>query len=497
MGNTRSIQASTDETQRRGRTVKNRARWLPLCTAAVLAACALPAYGEFALAPEVPVERLLKNVAAYVKENPRDPQGYYLLGRINALAFDRRTRTLRAREEPKPTRPTLPGLDPYQGRSKTGQKTLTEAELRKHLIDAISNYRRAIALKPGNGLCHLGLAWILESGAGYAHMIGAPPGEATPATKPAGKELKELEALVAALADKEHKVHQAAQEKLQTMMPAAVGVLLKHADDKDVEVKSRISALLSGYWREKAIAQYLRAYQLAIKTDLEITRRPLRGLSSLVSYEAGRSWMRLIKQRGETEAEHKRLAEVQKDLQVLDAKPGGARTPIIFSLRPHAGLQDLLAKNKTVSFDLDGTGRPQRWQWVRPDTGILVWDPLGRGRITSGRQLFGSVTWWMFWTDGYHAMDALDDNRDGWLSGAELKGLSVWFDRDTDGVCDPGEVVKLEALGVVALATKSVGRAGESPYNSAGLRLRGGKTLPTYDWVAKRGQVAPAPRASD
>ncbi|MBT3202234.1 MAG: hypothetical protein HN350_20220, partial [Phycisphaerales bacterium] len=49
-----------------------------------------------------------------------------------------------------------------------------------------------------------------------------------------------------------------------------------------------------------------------------------------------------------------------------------------------------------VRFDLDGDGRAQSWPWVKPTTGILVWDPSGQGRITSGQQLFGSVTIWMF-----------------------------------------------------------------------------------------------------
>jgi tetratricopeptide (TPR) repeat protein len=37
-------------------------------------------------------------------------------------------------------------------------------------------------------------------------------------------------------------------------------------------------------------------------------------------------------------------------------------------------------------------------------------------------RLFGTVTWWMFWNDGDHALDALDDERDGRLRGAELHG---------------------------------------------------------------------------
>jgi hypothetical protein len=42
--------------------------------------------------------------------------------------------------------------------------------------------------------------------------------------------------------------------------------------------------------------------------------------------------------------------------------------------------------------------------------------------ITSALQLFGNVTFWMFWRDGYAAMSALDDNGDGVLSGDNCRG---------------------------------------------------------------------------
>jgi hypothetical protein len=38
------------------------------------------AWGKFAMPAEVPVERLIKNVGAYVKEHPKDAMGYYTLG---------------------------------------------------------------------------------------------------------------------------------------------------------------------------------------------------------------------------------------------------------------------------------------------------------------------------------------------------------------------------------------------------------------------------------
>ena len=453
------------------------------CAAIMLMMCSEHTFAMFAVAPEVPVERLLKNVTAYVQENPKNPQGYYLLGRINALAFDRKARKVRAQEKPRTGAGKLPWLDPWQGKPKPDEKPLTEKQLQKHLIDSIKNYHKAIKLKNDEGIYHLGLGWVLESGVSYAIKIGAPPGDKTSISKPADGELKKMEALVRKLGHENYKVREAARERLRTLMPNAAGALLKHTEDEDPEVKARVETLLCGYWRDKAVEHYLRAYELTVKMDLKIKHRPARGLTSLVSYEAGQSWIRLVKQRGVKETEKKTLAQVEKDLQAIKTKPIGVITPIIFSLELQGGLGELLAEDKVVPFDLDGTGRPQLWQWVKPTTGILVWDPNDRGKITSGRQLFGSVSWWMFWRDGYHALNALDDDRDDLLRGAELQGLAVWFDRNSNGASEFGEVVKLASLDIVAIMAKATDRIGEVPFNPSGLKLRNGKVLPSYDWM--------------
>lgn len=51
-----------------------------------------------------------------------------------------------------------------------------------------------------------------------------------------------------------------------------------------------------------------------------------------------------------------------------------------------------------------------RFGLVQP---LLVRDPQHKSKIESGRQLFGNVTWWMFWRNGYQALAALDDTMDG------------------------------------------------------------------------------------
>ena len=128
-----------------------------------------------------------------------------------------------------------------------------------------------------------------------------------------------------------------------------------------------------------------------------------------------------------------------------------------------------------------------RWGRSRsaPSAPILVWDPEQSGAITSGRQLFGDATWWMFFRDGYEALDALEDDRNGWLYGAELAGLAIWRDADGDALSGPREVVAFECLGIAALAARPDTIDGLAPGAREGLLLGDGRRLPTWDWVAE------------
>jgi hypothetical protein len=237
-------------------------------------------------------------------------------------------------------------------------------------------------------------------------------------------------------------------------------------------------------WREEAIAHYLSAYRLSIGEDQQRTRKPLNGLHSLVSYEAGNSYVQLVKERGIKDSEAAAVKEIEEKTAAMEKLPRGPVSPIVLSLSSGARLDDLLAPALRIHFDLDGTGRDQTYSWLRPDAALLVWDPEHTGRITSGRQLFGNVTWWMFWENGYRALAALDDDRDGWLKGPELAGLALWFDHNQNGIADPGEVIPIEEAGVEALAVRADGWYGTSPMNARGVRLRDGRVLPTWDWLA-------------
>ncbi|MDX1683135.1 MAG: hypothetical protein R3336_08445, partial [Phycisphaeraceae bacterium] len=113
------------------------------------------------------------------------------------------------------------------------------------------------------------------------------------------------------------------------------------------------------------------------------------------------------------------------------------------------------------------------------------WDPHQTGRVTSGRQLFGSATWWLLPEDGFSALALLDDDGDGWVAGDELVGLAGWRDRNANGISDPGEVKPIDSYGVNGLAVESHEHEGRHPVNRAGVRLFDGRTLPLWDWMAR------------
>ncbi len=230
---------------------------------------------------------------------------------------------------------------------------------------------------------------------------------------------------------------------------------------------------------------YYLAYRFSIAQDrLGPKPGPLWTPQQLVSYEAGAAYLRLA-QKDPVIADTNALAEVRASVATLESLPITV-TPIIFSTQGHTSVLDLLDPNTHVPFDLDGTGRHMQWPWLKPTTGLLVWDPQNTGKIISGRQLFGTATWWLLFANGYAALDSLDDNRDGVLSGSELRGIGVWFDKNGNGCSDPGEVQPVTEFGVQAIRTRSTGSDHGMLINAQGIVLKNGTIVPTYDWVVSR-----------
>jgi hypothetical protein len=405
-----------------------------VCVAFAIVFClprSLRAIVAYAPMDSVPVDRLITNAGKYVKAHPQDSEGFYLLGRLHSLAFAENRKSLEvwrwARgSDPKASLPQVAFLEPVPRPERTAPGPNLTEKPREHLVESLRNYRRATELKPKQAVAYLGLGWMLEQGALVAPEVDAP----------------------------------------------------------FAEPPRRVSAQ---EWRAQALASY--RYLIANYVEL-VRANPQPESPQALLMEASQGILRLLPgpnlspaEKTETDRARKAITAYQDSLK---NKPGGQPriiSPIIFPLRGAAPLEALLAPGRVVSFDLAGNGVPEKWPWVNADAGFLVWDPENRQRIESGRQLFGSVTWWMFWRDGYQALAALDDDGNGWLEGNELAGIAIWRDINGNGVCDPGEMISLRDAGIVRIAVHATGRTSGMPYNPQGIQLKDGSSLPTYDWT--------------
>jgi hypothetical protein len=388
---------------------------------------------------DIPIGRIVANLESYTREHPADAHGHLTLARVHSLAFVNKADAISMFSVLEPHDGwRLPDISDsrlrYRARRVQEGIEFRAEDLVVHLSQSIRSFERAIELDPDGALSHLGLAYVLERGVAFTEEVD--------------------------------------------LAPPAAGL-----EESDATTKA-------ARWRERTIEEYHRAYELALVRDSNLGHFPQDGLDSLISFEAAQAYFKLLAARGtRNDLEERRLAGVRRGLEDVEAKLRASGiaaisvTPIVFHLSKTGTLEDLLAPSAWVEFDLDGDNRPEPRPWVRPDTAILVWDPTHAGIITSGRQLFGSVTWWMFFTDGYRAMDALDDDRDGRLSGPELAGLAVWFDRNTNGVSEAGEVIAIEELPIASIATRATSIEDGSPANLSGLTLSDGRILPTYDWI--------------
>lgn len=181
-------------------------------------------------------------------------------------------------------------------------------------------------------------------------------------------------------------------------------------------------------------------------------------------------------------------AEIQsldRRLAILKSK-GRWVTPIAIPLRAGLSADDMVAPDRYVPFDLDGSGIVRQWEWLADDAAWLVHDHRGTGQITSALQLFGSVTFWAFWQNGYHALRAMDDDGDGVIRGREREGLALWHDRNHNGISDQGEVRPLAEWDIVSLSTSyeyDSRHQHEIAWSPRGVVFASGEVRPTYDLV--------------
>ena len=463
----------------------------------VLAACvamgaAHRAAAHGAFPQDVPIDRVVANLEASLKARPNDPEAYYRLGRAHTLALETKSGFVPVFENGDQMVPVAGAFASRRFRGEPPKTTETREQLLAHLKAAVTNLNKAIALRPTAPHYRLTLACALEAGESMAGDVDVWPlcpvaGAADITLDRGGSSMEwirsRIENLPKAPKAMEELLRDLAQNSWQfgfrdTVMTVAYSLRSRP------ELAESLKALRLADWHELIEDQFFTAMCYALPTNGRADSLPIwGGPEDWVAYEAAKDFVRLLGARKAQPTDAVRLKVAQATVKAFDElPPPNAITPLIFDPagRP---LQELTIDTPTA-FDLDGSGRPQRYRWVKPTVGILAWDPERTGRITSGRQLFGSVSWWIFFDHGYQALDTLDDDRDGMVRGAELNGIVVWTDRDSDGVSDPGEVITAQEAGIEWLSVQATGTTGRSPCNLHGIGLAGGRVVPSYDWIA-------------
>jgi tetratricopeptide (TPR) repeat protein len=291
--------------------------------------------------------------------------------------------------------------------------------------------------------------------------------------------------------------------------PRHVPFSVKPTDDAKLQAEAKQHLQMAITWYEKAVKQAPEnlSAQLGLawcveqsgdkKQAIELYREVIKkawekekdmkmaGLGwHSITGEAGGYLMPLL----DADKDKVEIAEIKARSEQLARLPRPI-TPIAVPLRDGLTVEQLVDRSARVRFDADGSGVEKSWTWITPDAGWLVFDPQQSGQVTSALQMFGNVSFWLFWDNGYQALASLDDNGDGVLSGAELKGLAIWHDANGNGRCDPGEVRPLSAYGIVSLSCRHQATGGDkrmAAYSPEGVRFTNGKSRPTYDIILEQ-----------
>ena len=235
--------------------------------------------------------------------------------------------------------------------------------------------------------------------------------------------------------------------------------------------------------KKKAIEQYRRVIDQAWKSEQEkklrlpgqnfFTREAIDYLIPLLDPSADAAEIRELRQRQDT----------------LDRLPR-AITPIAIPLRDGIPPDAIHDRSARVGFDADGSGIRRAWSWIGSEAGWLVYDADGSGSITSALQMFGSVSFWLFWENGYGALAALDDNADEEITGGETRHLAIWKDGNGNGISERHEVAPLAEHGIAGLSCRF--QDGDGVHFAAisidGVRLTDGRTRPSYDVILRSGR---------
>lgn len=442
----------------------------------VLAFAAQPANALFSKAPlQVPLSELLDHARLHLTENPNDSDAFYRLARIRYLAFTYGLDSIHVPgtlHELK-TVPYIWTEDEETWKESTERARIAEAK--RLALSELGIAQEALLQREQREAFDLASERHLKT----LRLRGWIPVQFEPRIRIAHAEAA-LRAFNEAI-------------RLNRNVPlfhmGRVSLLKQFRDWSEVAKPAEVPRSLAGITDHDLMSGFWDAYSTAREGLNNKAKTPVEYSRAEVCFEASVGYAQLAQSHINelSDEERSRFVKLEDGLKLAESISGINRnrliTPIIFSLESVKQIDELLDPECVVQFDLRGFGPKQSWTWVKPDTGFLVWDPERSGVIDSGQQMFGSYTWQIFWRDGYEAMSVLDADGNGILEEAELDRLSVWFDRDGNGVSSPGEVVPVKSIGIAGLRTQATSKGANHVSNPNGLILQSGQELPTWDWL--------------
>jgi hypothetical protein len=409
----------------------------------LLLAVAERSFGMFMPPSPVPLDRMLDHLSTQQKESPKDPEVIYKLGRAHYMAFDMGLGASFTYDRDAPGN-SIPG--------------------RVHLDWQIADYRKK--------------AEVAEAGE-QVEMTDRMQGNTWKVTVLSPEERREH-------AEKALEYLQAVRKQvpgngLYALTLASFGQ--NWLESKDLH-KEGAEGPLDLITVPFVLDAYEQAWRLERERDLKRDHLPVVGQRGLLAAEAAKAWIALGE--GVETVDTGVKKQMEKDLKRLAKLEMRIVTPLLFHLGKTAKDPVPVNMDAQVFFDLPGDGTGGTWTWPVKGAVLMVWDPIGVGKITKGSQLFGGYTWEMFWDNGFDALKILDMNHDGRLTGNELSGLAGWKDEEPFGISDPGEVIPLQKLGVIAIELQSEDFKGSEAlvWNPAGIRMENGKSIPLWDWLA-------------
>ncbi|MCB9783646.1 MAG: hypothetical protein H6751_11845 [Candidatus Omnitrophica bacterium] len=434
----------------------------PLWIAILFLQCQL-SFAMFAEPKLFPADRLAKSLLEAIKEKPKDAENFYRLGRVYYLAFHNQSYLVPAYWDSDNEKPEFTeawrdeGFERWARWNQASQNILSQRDLASE--DELSESERGEFYTTAH------------RSAGFLEEVGWEPEriEAQLAIDFAEKAVRSFEYAIQLNLD-----NGLYRLGLASVQEEAADFLQKNSTST-----LNIPRNLSSITKDQIYNNYLQAFVLSEPEDRKLDGIPPGGLEAIVSAEAARACLRLGPQ---TNEEQRRFSDHIKKLESIKS---WSITPILITPPNLPNLSPALAPDTHVSFDIEGFGREAKWPWVKPETGILVWDPLEEGKIESGRQLFGNYTWQIFWRDGFEPLQRLDDDSNGALEGNELEGLAVWHDRNSDGVSDRTEVETVRSIGVKAIHVDGIEGVDSILCRRGGVLLDSGEELDLWDWMVE------------